>query len=558
MPINLRDLTVQDARELLTTTKTYDTARAFLDNDPWQDGEGWIGPSITHPDEDSIDIMSTIEDTMITHPCFEAIIGRHKDGVAGEPNWWLTPLEPPDTNPAEGEPGHDPDLPEGAELPPDQRMRDLIAEAEAFLTEWWDDKSVLTILQKVVEDNLIGERGVMRLFIPRGRQRIAEDGRAFIPTGGIVDQLKRIFPMHVPASQGAVIRDDETMDQIGIYSYTLTDVATGGETNFIELHFLDDNGNTIVEVIEEDLRISVGQTFSLFDPIPADREPQRRTAPGINLNGNLLMFQTERPPLITDSILRLHKFLSKNMTMMSRNGDLGGFLERVVLNGQKPGHWEPAGDGTRKWIRDVEHVGAGSSTHISGIVTGYDEMNRPIIATPQVQFREPVDVTTFIDSNAEAVAAMLMGCFQLHILISGDATASGESRKQAMADYEKSLKKTKMWLDKLIRWLLFTVLKLAATFAGQPNRYDSLRVVSDCKIDVGPLSSEERSAIIEEVSADPPLRSQEDGMRLLGVEDPDAMKTKIQEEAQQRASMVPDVGLEEDPENQPPLNGGQQ
>ena len=66
-----------------------------------------------------------------------------------------------------------------------------------------------------------------------------------------------------------------------------------------------------------------------------------------------------------------------------------------------------------------------------GNVTGY--------SNGTVNYRDPVPVDTFTQTRQEFRAAILAGVAQTHALISGDATASGESRKQARAEFEASL-----------------------------------------------------------------------------------------------------------------------
>jgi hypothetical protein len=152
------------------------------------------------------------------------------------------------------------------------------------------------------------------------------------------------------------------------------------------------------------------------------------------------------------------------------------------------------------------------------------------IAAASVSYRDPVNVETFEKTEAAAYRNILEEARQLHRLIARDATASGESRVQARADFVTSLRDTKTQLDAAGRWVLETALALAAALAGQPGRFASLRVRFESQLDTGPLSSEERRVIAEEVERK--LRSRQNAMALLSIDDPAAMLDEIISEIQ--------------------------
>jgi hypothetical protein len=141
----------------------------------------------------------------------------------------------------------------------------------------------------------------------------------------------------------------------------------------------------------------------------------------------------------------------------------------------------------------------------------------------------------------------------LHALIAGDATASGESRKQARSDFERSLLITKGELDALIRWLLETVLGLGALFLGQAERYTALRASCDCRIDTGPLSGDEQSQVISQVEAE--LLSRETGMSRLGIEDVTAEQARIAAERAERQAEAAAIAAQNPPTTNPGTAG---
>lgn len=536
------DLGYQDAKREVAAAvdKLYIHARKFYDGDPWQDGDGWVGPRPDAKNPKAGRVLLEIRNCLVSHPGVEEIVNRHRDGVVGrEPMWDLVPkralgkvvrqvpkmVPGPDGLSQVPDPsGAQEDDPSGALVDegPSPEEQTRIDEAVAALNAWWDEHDVLAEIQMAIEDFCLGGRGVLRIFVPAGNLNDNNE----IDAAPLEQSLDRVWVKYCAADQAVVINDPMTMRKIGFYVYEIADFATGKATRLAEIVYVNDSGQTVIRSTEESIR---GNGFEVFQP--ESKFGVSETA--IDLGGQITMFQIEGQRLITEPILANQKALNKSKTMRARNDDLGGFLERTVLNGQMPGEWKrDEVTGEDKFIPEPFYVGPGSTNWIQGAQTGVTEDGKPILATPQMLYRDPVDGTVFDSSELSTYRDMLSGARQLHALISGDATASGESRKQARDDFEKSLKKTKTRADRLIRGAIGVALKLAATFMGQPTRYDLLRVNADCRVDAGPLSSEDISSILETVVSDPPLRSVEDGMSQLGIEDTDAMLAKIADEKQ--------------------------
>lgn len=497
------ELNFNQAVELLVADDKYTEARAFYDGDHFQDGKAWVGPRLDENDLESEAVMEEIKTSLVSHPAIEEVTDRHKDAVTSEPGWSLVPIR----------------AMKEEEKPNDQEQR-LIDEADAALTDWWDDKDALGEMQESVIDLGLGGRGLMRHMVPEGELITGADGETpVIPKGTLEESLSRIWPLFVEADMGEVFRDPSTMRQIGVYVYEVTDIITGRPTQFAELSYLDPAKKlTIIRVVGVARGDGGRDTAQEFGRVALD------------LGGRLPIFKMESKRLITEPVLSNQKLLNMDLTMMGKNVVLGGFLERVILNGQAPGEWEEDPEtGKRKFIPGAFKTGAASENWISGVVTGYDDKGNPIIATPSIHYKDPVTPETFTDTQDAVYKNILQGARQLHVIISGDAVASGESRKQARDDYEKSLKKTKTRVDAMGKWLLESALWQASVFMGQPGRYKSLRVDFDSQIDAGPISAEDRNSMINEVNSN--LRSRESYMLAARVtKDPTAMKKKIMEE----------------------------
>ncbi len=221
-----------------------------------------------------------------------------------------------------------------------------------------------------------------------------------------------------------------------------------------------------------------------------------------------------RAPFFGESVRRLQQALNKSLSMMGHNENVAGFVERTIVNATVPDGLEFGPLITNFLQAQVVQDGEGKS----------------ITLPVNVIYREPTDPDTFIKSQRAYREAILFETSQMHTLISGDATASGESRRQALADYLMSLLVTAPAVAAAGRWLLTTALRLAAHLAKQSGRFDGLRVDFTPRLFVGPVPAEEMRLILEMVEGG--LFSQEEGMTRLGVDDPDAMKTAISMETE--------------------------
>jgi hypothetical protein len=508
-------LTYPQAQQLIPVDELYNEASDFYWGDQWREGKSWTGPALDEDEEDATDVMAEIEKSYVTSSALEEVTDRRKDAILGRPATWSIALRR--------------DLAPEEEAPTDQEQR-LIDEANAALVEWYDDKDVLSVLDNAQLDLELGKRGLARLIVPEGELVMADDGSTAFPNGRTFRECMRaLWPVHAPADQAVVLRDSMTMREVGMFVYEVQDVQTGRPVQLAEISYVDDDGNTVIKV--------VGET-----------QPKRGTKKQpvefgsvalLPLGGRLPIFEMRSPkPLITQPLLDNQKGLNMSLTMMDMNVVLAGFLERVITSGQRPGDWideetkevVPANTPGSKFVPLPYKTGPRTTQWIQPALLGVDREKKPIFQSPSVEWRDPVTVDTFVKTQDVHYTNILQAAHQLHVIISGDAVASGESRKQARDDYEKMLKKDKVRLDKLGQWLLETALWWAAILEGKPGRFSGLRVVYDTKVDAGPIAAVDRAAMREEVDAS--LRSRENYMVEARVtDDPEAETATIVEES---------------------------
>jgi hypothetical protein len=509
----------EQAQRSLTPLLDADAANdAFYAGDHWQASLGWVGPQPPPTDSEAARVMLEIQRAFVSKNTIREIVNRHRDGVIGrEPAWSFTPRRPL----------NDDEQPTSAE-------QALIDEAEAALTTWWDKRKLLKTIQAVLVDLLKHERACLRIFVPAGMLQTNDlvTGEATaprVPMSDLEQALDRVYISRPAAHQAGLITDEDTQEQASVYIYTKDSIT------YAELSYVDqDTGQTV-------LRILGGET-------------EQGTT--LDLGGQLLLGQAERETFISEQIRQLQKQLNLAKTMEGRNVVQGGFLERTILNAQMPGSWvdDPNGtlqaDGTRKTFKPAPlRVGAGRTNFISGVAVKDTQGNITGYTPASIVYRDPVKPDTFEMTADAAHRAILEEAQQLHALIGGDATASGESRKQARADYEKSLLITKSEIDAIVRWLLQTVLDLASIFSGQAGRFGELRASCDCRIDTGPLSGDEQQQIIGQVEAE--LLSRESAMSRLGVEDVTAEQARIAAEQDERQARAIELAAATNPGTAP-------
>jgi hypothetical protein len=508
---NYTATTAEAARKALErlVAATYAEARAYYDGDHWQGADGWIGVQPYNAGDERASVEALIEAGFVSANKVREIVRRHVAGVVGrEPAWRLTVRRPL----------------ADAEEPAGQEQA-LIDEGEAALTVWWnrvlggvpDADDAGTVLEQAVTGALLARQALLRLYVPE--RPAAEEAGA----DRLAAALARIDLEAVPPDRGALVRDPATALPVGIVSVpAVVDIFAESEATDgpVELHYLDDAGNTVLQVID-------GEAPDWGGPFA--------------FGGRLLVAPVTVPPLVTPQVMRLQQAYNHSLTMLQRNSDVAGSVERLLLNAQKPGTWARNDAGEWEFTAAEYRTGAGTSNFMVGLPI-YGDPTQPDRVTgytnPSVAWRDPVPVDSFVGTQDALYAAMLAEAGQRHALIAGDATASGESRKQARAEFTESLRPTARAVEAALRGILEAALALAAEFAGQGGRYASLRADVTCLIDAGPLTGDEQREIRDQQGAG--LLSTETAMGRLGVDDVDAEQERI---AMEREAKAPRTGV---------------
>lgn len=456
---------------------------------------------------------------------------------------------------------------DGEELPPDateggatgQLLSDpntaLIVEAESALTAWWDERQLHTLFDKIVTTALLSGYATVRVFVPAGL--IEENG---FKAKDLQSALKMIYVDAPDPTEAGVATDDYTMRKIGAYFFVEDD-----GTEMVELVYHtagSDQPLTIMRTVpasavsEDDAYPAAGTTQRLDPKTARPVSGGRNAAPGgpvspgdasepdadgdnmfadeatLDLGGRLTMYELQVPKMITEQVRALQRAINKALTMGDNNVNLAGFLERTILNGQVPGYIEEQemANGAKRKIfrREKYEVGGGSVNFIQGVPV-FDNNGKTVgMANPSIVYKDPTESRVFDDTASWFYRSLLESVDQVHYLLAGEQYASGESRKQARADFEASLRKTIAGLNEMGRWMLETALALASAMTSQQGRFEALRCTFNGRIDPGPATVEGiRSAIELNAARGLSVRSM---MSWSGVDDVDAELRLMQEE----------------------------
>lgn len=385
---------------------------------------------------------------------------------------------------------------------PDWTLPNLAdADAEA-LTQWWDRQGVLNTLHDALRRALCGETPVLRLLIPApplGRPTTLADALGHIAVERLGSDTARV--VDDPAAGlhlGAAVFDPDarTLDGLlgrGMYRRVAEIVSVDGE-------------DTILRI--------VGDTYGA--------EPTTQAGAALPLGGRLTMHGLSVDPLLTPSLLGLQRHLTLTLSAMGRNTQAAGFVERVMLNAARPvdadGAALPyqAGAGMVNWLVGIQ------------LADGY--------ASPSMFVREPTSPEAFTRTAAELVFHAHKEARQLHALLAGDAAPSGESRRQAAADFLASLGPTARATERAVRWLLETAYALALHLRGQ-RIAPGVRAAVTMTLSAGVATVEEVKEAREGVAAKLLRRSRY--QTAYGVDDSEAEEEAIDEEREAAMERAP-------------------
>lgn len=496
------NMTPQEAQSVIgqLVDEKEETRWKFYTGDHWQESQGWVGPMIPSGTEPYSDFITNLEKSFIFYNSCGEVTDRNRDAVLSKPPQWGAALERV--------------LDEGEDRT--ENENDQILLVDELLTTWFDSKAgvflagegaiqtcnIKELLGKTAARVVATGRAYLRMFIP---SKYLEEGT--LERVPLTEALARIRVELCDVKSGYLYIDSNSMDSIGVYVYKDKD-----ENDRVELTFIDANGMTA-------LKTSDGET--VFD-----------------LGGELLHHQINIEPLLKDSVLSLQKDLNRTLTMAGHNMNLGGFPERVLLDGMVPGDYEKdPKTGKKRFIPDEFRVGAGAMNVFNGI-TYTDDDGKTRHVSPSYQRLDPVSGEVFSVSAEQRKQDIRDEADQSHVAMSSDATASGRSREQARHEFIQSLMPTAEAVESALKWILTTAMRLAiATSNESPALMEGLKINVETQVDSGPVSAEDRAE--DRKAVDDGLMSKETAMnRIGGIDDTDVERGRIESESETNLAII--------------------
>lgn len=496
--------------------------RRFFQGDHWQNGEGWIGP---HPEITSAhftETMQEIANIFTSKNVVRECTTRHSLGVVGRNmQWGFTPLEEPESPTGE----------------PNDEVQRKIKEAMKIVRPWLQNRKVQTLLRDAICTLLLSERAGIQLTIPPGLAEKDGDGNLVIQAGSIVEALNYIYPEHPLPDNAAVISDRDTMLEAGVWQYTTgpdetsdtptqgageSTVGTEEEEQYVAICFVDERGETVIRVFEEDG----------LDPIMETALP---------MGGRIPMFEMRRSALITLQVQQGQRALNLAESMIPRTSVTAGFLERLLTDIQLPGEPEKdaKGNETGRWIEKPFYVGAGTTGFLQS-TEFMDEEGKVRRAAGKVTYREPIAPTGAITASDKHYRSILDETGQLHVVMAGDSNPSGTSRLNARIEYLATLQLTQGEVESAFRFIVDTALAMAEAMSEKVGYFTSvIRTQVACRLDAGPLLPAERQAIEASIGK---TISRETAMMLVGIEDVDAELARMAMDPLSRAEFAKIIG----------------
>jgi hypothetical protein len=478
----------KDVRETFKPVRTplQTSATLFHEGDHWQNSNGWIGPRPWMKDGTYFIQMKEIEDAFVSENAIKECNDRHHTGVLGrEPRWNY--LIPSKVN--------------------EKETPKPIVTANAAATIWWNTDNAVDILGQSLIRCLNEDRAVLRFYIPEG---FLNDDGTF--NGDVTDLQSAMSNLSLELCDNAnsgVFFDKRTKQHIGVLYFKRDD------EEWLEIVYVDrETKDTVIRQICAARGV---------DPVEARYK----------LNGLLTMFEVRRPALTTKQVQSCQKSLNVADTMMMRNVNQAGSLERYFLNAEEPSEIVEVPDATQ--VSGVKRIkrsipfrtGAGTTMFLKGALI-YNE-NGEVVgrSDPNINYKDPVDVTTFVDTCDKFYSSILGQYQQKMYLLAAEGNVGADSRESAKEEFRSSLKFSKRSIDPAGRWILDVLLTWALDLMGNRNEFEEVISTFDCVIDVQFVSmtikKEDRADVKDRLMSSTTYISKYN-------EDPDAEVDRIQKD----------------------------
>lgn len=403
----------------------------------------------------------------------------------------------------------------GAERTQDGERTTLESEADTLLTAWWrtgrkhPEKAIRAALTYARREG----RGLLRFRVAGGAFARGQDGTLRVKTTDMTQIARFIRLEHLPTPEACAVGEDpDTFHLRAAYTY-----EHAGQTCAETCHVDTATGRTVLRVHKP----NVGPVTVL----------------DLDLAGRITFLELRTDPAITAQFLQNQMAYNTASTMILRNTELAGFLERWGINIEPPSELVPDPKTPGAYVKRYSAVRPGAGTLMAwqqstvktrdsrGAVTS----EQPLGRAEYGRF-EPSSPEALLSATTHNMLNMYSEVGQSYVLMGKDATASGRSREVAISDFDNIRQPTVDLAEATIGEACEVFLALVSALAGQPGHFQNIQVEGQVKSKIVPPSPEDRQADREDVTAG--VISRQTARQRQGVDDPEQEDAQIQREAQ--------------------------
>jgi len=516
-----RELSVKDFTSFIGEAskrcRHTNSAKAMYGGDMWDRGRGYIGPVPVDGDTNTNDILYNIKRTFVGRNVIEEVVDRAVDALLSKsPDWKIynknvlksgnkpkaqeTTTENPDPL-NEGSEDND-NSEQGTSLISDPK----ITEAEMFLSEVWNRAKLGDALKDSLTERMVTGRGCLRIYL---------SGKFFTRKEKIKDffEIAKYIKVEHVDNEKSTILDDGT-DKLAIIELS----AKKDKTKMLEISFVDDSDKTFVATIDSSLTIETNDDDDVQETIESIKKIAKLSS-GYSMQGEITADEILGKPFVSQTMLQNNRALNLDLSLGVGVLIEAGYAEMVMTNVSMETRTETDPNDPTRTIKVPVGIkrGPGVVNNLIGEQT-LNAQGEVTYETPGVHFKEPSALTSFSEGENLFYRQILSEAKQTHILIIGDAKASGEARIQARQDFVKKSQRYKPSLDIHGTWLLNSILFLAASAIEKDGYFDDIGVLFDSKVYAGELSADEQNVVISRFEKG--LISRESAITLLGSEEP--------------------------------------
>lgn len=400
----------------------------------------------------------------------------------------------------------------------------LEEELETLFAAYWrtQGKQVEKAVREALTCARREGRAVLRFRVAGGVLETGEDGSTRVRSGLKPEQIARYIRLECVATpeEVRVWEDPDTFLKSAVYRYK------------------DARGNVCAEVCF--CREGGGKTL-----LRVLRQTDETPAPPIELDlgERLTYIELDTEALITRQFLENQMAYNTASTMILRNTELAGFMERYGINIEPPFELVKGPGG--EMVKRYAPVKPGAGTMMAWqqtTIENRDEKGKllgeqPLGAAQYGRF-EPVSPDSLISATNHNQLNMYSEVGQSYVLMGKDATASGRSREVAMSDFDNVRQPTIDLAEYAFSEVLYTLAELVAALSGQPGRYRSIEIDGTVKRRIIPPSPDDRAADREDVGAG--IISKAQARQRQGIDDPEQEDAQIEREREASPDSLPD------------------